>query len=102
MLAGRAIHADLALALHHLAVTADIDPARVRIAGEGDIARSDIVATVARPETRRGQGGHIDIVPGQDNLIHRGGPGVNHLWLDTAPAAFARGEDQIACREIGI
>ncbi len=102
VLAGRTVHADSSWTLNHLSVAAHIDAARVGIAGKGNVAGTDVVAAVARPEARRGQLCHVDIVTSQDDLVHRR-PVDRHMVRREPPfRPLAHGADHFLGGEIRV
>ena len=70
VLARREVEPDLVLALHHLAVAADVEPAPVRVARDDRVAGPDVLATVPRPVARRGEVADVHLVVAQVVLVH--------------------------------
>src|SRR5690606_10945808 len=56
------VDAELARPVQHLAIDADIDDARIRIADERDVSRTGVGTAIPRPEGGRGIAGHVDLV----------------------------------------
>ena len=102
VLAGRGVHPDLARAVQHLPVHADVDAPGVGIAGEGDVAGADVATAVARPELGHRQFREINVLAGENDLVHRCLLRRNHhRWNLRAHDAAGLG-DELGERKIRV
>ena len=75
VLAGRGVDADLARALDHHAIGADVDAAALRILRDHRVPGAEILAAVERPHTLRGEHADVDSVAHHDVLVGDGALG---------------------------
>ena len=85
VLAGRGVDADLARALDHHPVGADVDAAAVRILGDHRIAGAEIFSAVERPHALRRKLPDVDGVAGDDVLVADRARGRHFLRRHLAP-----------------
>ena len=87
VLAGRGVDADLARALDHHAVGADVHAAAFRVHGDDGVVGAEIHAAVERPHPLRGELANVDLVALDDVLAGDGALG-RHLDRLHLPSEF--------------